>query len=249
MRWAVFSSAARPRIAANPGNAARPRAFTLIEVLLSLVILSVVVSVFWMSYDGMRHQEDLPESVRRIRSAVAMCRAKAMEEGRRYRMRIHRDGTIDLTRQLDPMIAPHLFGHIRNDWAYEALLLDDVWVESVQPMPDGPPPIGVVDDQLELTKYDIEEPIAVGELEAPLEIWFEPDGTSTSARWTLRHAAGPAIRMLLDGRVGRITTDQPPETDKDDRKPERPQAISAEEKTVGIVENEAEALNQARKGE
>lgn len=245
----MFSSSARRSIATKPGNAARPRAFTLIEVLLSLVILGVIVSVFWMSYDDVRHQEDLPESARRIRSAIAMCRAQGMSEGRRYRLRIHRDGTIDLTRQLDPMVAPHLVGRIRTDWAYEVLLLDNVWVESVQPMPEGPPPIGVVDDQLELTKYDIEEPTMVEELEGPVELWFEPDGTSSSARWTLRHGAGPTIRMLLDGRVGRITTDQPPTADNDDRKPQRPQPISVEEKTAGIVENEAEALDQARKGD
>lgn len=234
-------------IACFPGRRA-PRGFTLFELILTLFLLGLLASILWINLDATQHSEDLPESVRRMKSAIAMCRAEAMREGRRYRLRFHRDGSIDITRQLDPIAAPHLACRIASDWAQAPVLLGDVWIEAVQPMPDGPPPIGVEDDELQLTKFDIEAATPVAEMQQPFELWFEPDGTSTSARWILRHAYGTGVRMLLDGRVGRITTDDPPAME-DNTRPERPQAVPIEEKTNGVVEDAAAALAEYQRGD
>jgi type II secretion system protein H len=225
----------------------RRTAFTLLEVLLVIIIMSVMASVLLMDLDGILHRDDLPESTRRVQAALAMCRAEAMNNTRRYRLRFHKDGTIDITRQLDPLVAAHLVGQIKTDWAGNELLVGDVWVESVQKLPSGPPPLNVQDEELDLTKYDTELPTAVAEMSAPAEIWFEPDGTSGSARWTLRKKDGTGTRMLLDGRFGRVTMEDVPRIV--DQTVERPQALPAEEKNLGIVTNEREVLDEMRKGE
>lgn len=224
------------------------RGFTLFELILTLFLLGLLASILWTNLEETRHSQDLPESVLRMKSAIAMCRAEAMRDGRRYRLRVHRDGTLDITRQLDPIAAPHLCSRLQADWAQAALLLGDVWIESVQPMPEGPPPVGVEDDALELTKFDIGTPTAVGEMERPFEFWFEPDGTSTSARWTVRHVRSNGVRMLLDGRVGRITTDEPPKLEHN-APPQRPAAVAIEEKATGVVEDEAAALAEYQRGD
>lgn len=245
LRFILRPAVAVERLGSRKLNAAR-RAFTLIEVLVTLVLIGVLATVLWINVSATQHAEDLPESARRMKGMISMCRAQAMGEGRRYRLRVHRDGTLDVTRQLDPLIAPHLNGVIRADWANIEMLIGDVWIESVQPMPEGPPPLNVEDDKLDLTKYDEGEPTPVAEMERALEIWFEPDGTSSSVRWTLRHVEGSGIRMLLDGRLGRITADSADWANARGR-PQRPEPISSEERMTGIVEDEAQALEQYRR--
>lgn len=220
------------------------RAFTLIEVLLVIMILSVLFVVLMIEIGPMQRQYDLPQSAKRIKSMIAMCRAEAMANAQRYRLRIHRDGTLDLTRQLDPLLAPHLYAKVKKDWAHTQLLIGDTWVESILPLPDGPPPILVEDNELDIDEFDEEEPTPIAMLERPFELWFEADGTSNSARWTLREERGRGLRMMLDGRVGRITIEDVPRLEEEEI--ERPEPVLADEKTQNIVEDPQETLNELR---
>jgi len=185
---------------------AQRRAFTLLEVLLVISLLGLLASFLWPVFGDVGDNKQLDESAERVKALVAMCRAEAMNESRRYRLTFRIDGSIKLTRQLDPIDAPHIFVRVREDWASTAILLEKVWVESVLPLQDGPPPLLVEDDHIDF--YDEDElelePLRVDEMEEAFLLDFRPDGTSASARWVLRDEYGRGVQMTLDGRVGRL---------------------------------------------
>jgi prepilin-type N-terminal cleavage/methylation domain-containing protein len=182
------------------------RAFTLLEVLLVIALLGFLASFLWPVFGDVGSSRQLDESVERMKSLVAMCRAQAMNESRCYRLTFRLDGSIKLTRQLDPFDAPHIYVRVRDDWAATPCLLEQVWVESVLPLAEGPPPLLVEDDYIEFfDEEDLElELIRVDELEEPFELDFLPDGSSASMRWVLRHEQGHGMQVTLDGRLGRM---------------------------------------------
>jgi len=183
-------------------TAVRP-AFTLFELLLVVIIVGVVASFAWPQVFGSSRRAELDESVRRVRAAVVMCRAQAMNETRSYRLLFREDGSIRLQQQLDPVYAPQAFVSVHDPWALTAVLLDHVWIESILPLPEGPPPLLVDDEVIEFAEFD-EEQIPIEQYEGEFELVFSPDGTSRSLRWVLRHADGPGVQVTLDGRLGRV---------------------------------------------
>jgi len=180
-----------------------PNAFTLLEVVIVLLLLGLLAAFTWPEFGQARRSEELHESARRMKTLVQMCRARAMNESRRYRVTFRLDGTLKVTRQRDPILAPHEYFKFREPWASMAFLLEHVWIEAVLPLPEGPPPMLVEDELIEFEEFE-EEPIAVTELEREFELNFEPDGTSDSARWVLRGEDGRGVEMTLDGRLGRV---------------------------------------------
>lgn len=181
-----------------------PPAFTLLEVLLVVALLGLLAALVLPDFTTAAAAENLRESAHRLRALAAMCRAEAMNATCRHRILVRSDGSVRVRRQADPLKAPHLYITPREDWAHVAVLLPDVWVEAVQMLPDGPSPIRIIDDQLEFPETEL-DPIAVEDLDRPLEINFEPDGTCNSVRWVLRDARGHALLLTLDGRLGRVT--------------------------------------------
>lgn len=183
------------------------RGFTLLELLLAITLLGILVAFAWPSFSSVQRSEHLGESARRMSAMVAMCRAEAMNEGCRYRVKIRLDGSVRVQRQLDPIIAPHRYVTVRAGWMQTHPLLDDVWVERVQILPEGPPPILIVDDLLEFPEMEI-DPLPIEELDEALSIDFEPDGSCNSLRWVLRDERGRGLLMTLDGRLGRVTIEE-----------------------------------------
>lgn len=178
------------------------RAFTMFEVLLVILLLGIIAVVAYPAVSGGRGRQ-LGESIDRMRALVAMCRAESVNEARKYRVTFEPNGKLTVTRQVDPIDAPDQFETVGHHWASVEFLLDDVWVESVQKLPDGPAPLLVEDDSVEFTELE-DDPTALGEIEESPTIDFEPDGTSGSIRWVLRDALGYATMVTLDGRIGRI---------------------------------------------
>lgn len=204
---------------------------TLVELLLVISLLSFLALILWPDFQAVSRSEQLDESARRMRSLVAMCRAEAMNQSRMYRVAIRPDGTLKVEQQVHPIRAPELYGRVRSDWARLAILLDTVWVESVTPLPEGPPPVLLDDEVIEYEErgydYDLElEPVLVDEYDAPVLIEFRPDGTSTSLRWVLREERGRGLEMTLDGRLGRISVVPVEALDEDST--ERPPAYEDE---------------------
>jgi type II secretory pathway pseudopilin PulG len=201
-------------------------AFTLFEVLLVIAILMMLAAFSWPLFSTAREAEELIESARRTRTLIQMCRARAMNESRRYRITFQLDGTLVVRRQRDPLYAPHEYYKFRESWATSPALLERVWVESLLPLPDGPPPIDVEDDLVEFEEFD-EEFFAITDLDRDYELDFEPDGTSGSACWVLRAVDGRGIEMTLDGRLGRVTIEPVERLEADSV--ERPDPVDVDE--------------------
>lgn len=206
--------------------AALLRGFTLLEMLMVIAILGVVAMFVVPNFDRGAEAEHLSESGRRMRSLVTMCRAEAMNQTVRYRVRIRPDGTVRVLRQADALKAPHLYIRPPVDWVQTEILLPDVWVAAIQVLPEGPTPVRIIDDKLEFPETEL-LPIPVEELERAIDIDFEPDGTTNSLRWVLRDVRGKGLLLTLDGRLGRITTDEWPNVAPEDAT--RPEAWPEEE--------------------
>lgn len=177
--------------------------FTLLEVLMVVALLGVVAAFMWPEFHNVATAEHVKESARRLQALVSMCRAEAMNETRTYRIRTRPDGSVRVLCQADALKAPHLYITPPVGWARQQILLSDVWVEGVQLLPEGPPPIRIIDEQLEFPEVEI-KPVPVVELPAALDLDFAPDGTCNSLRWVLRDERGSGLLVTLDGRFGRV---------------------------------------------
>ncbi len=176
------------------------RAFTLMEVLLVVVLLAMLAAIVWPNFEAIGQSDRIDESVQRQKALIGMCRAQAMNETRRYRITLKPDGSLQLSRQKDPLTAPETYVLVGDGWADVEWLLKDVWVDAVLPLPLGPPPLNVQDEQFQLS----EEELIPARLEQAYHIEFEPDGSSSSALWVLRDVRGQGRQITLDGRLGRI---------------------------------------------
>lgn len=196
---------ARTRSAAT-SPPTRRAGFTLLEALLVIFLIGVIAAFSWPDFHESTRAARLRESVRRMTHLVAMCRAEAMNQSRVYRISLLPDGTLLTLRQLDAVLAPETYVQFDAPWAQTPILLDEVFVEGVLPLADGPPPLIVEDDTIDF-EYENEEdlePMRIDDLTEPLNVDFQPDGTSGSARWVLRDGRGTGVQMTLDGRIGRL---------------------------------------------
>ena len=190
-----------------------------------VALLAVVAAIAWPDFWQARRSEELDESARRMSTLVQMCRAQAMNEARRYRLAFREDGTIRVTRQRDPILAPHEYFRFRDSWANLPFLLEHVWVDALLPLPEGPPPMELEDELLEFEEFD-DEPVPVTELEREYQLNFEPDGISNSLRWVLRDQDGRGLEMTLDGRLGRVRISS---VERLTDEPERPEPLEEDE--------------------
>ena len=177
--------------------------FTLLEVLMVLALLGVLIAFAWPDFAAVSAGERLKDSAQQMRALIAMCRAEAMNETVNYRIKIRLDGGVRVLRQADALNAPQLYITPRSGWAHQAVLLEDVWVEAVQDLPEGPPPIQIIDEKLEFPEMVV-DPQRIDERAQPVEINFAPNGDCDSLRWVLRDARGQGLLMTLDGRLGRV---------------------------------------------
>lgn len=203
-------------------------AFTLLEVLLVIALLGVVAAYALPSFFGSAQREQLDESARRFKASFAMCRAEAMNEARIYRIQILPDGRMRVQRQVDPLYAPQYFNPVQSDWSATNILLDDVWVESVQLLPDGPAPILIVDENLEVADQEVDL-TSISDFEDPIDLDIAPDGSCPSFRCVLRDVEGYGVMLSLDGRLGRLTIDSAESITKDDVLRPEPYDLSDEE--------------------
>lgn len=201
-------------------------AFTLLELLIVIVLLATLAAFSWPELGRAREAEQLDESARRMKTLIQMCRARAMNESRRYRITFRLDGTLKVRRQRDPLYAPQEFHPFREPWAATSAVLERVWIEALLPLSEGPPPIDVEDELIEFEEFE-EELIPITDLERELELNFEPDGTSGSVRWVLRDQDGRGLEMTLDGRLGRVVAEPVERLDSD--AVERPEPLEEDQ--------------------
>lgn len=185
-------------------------AFTLLEVILVLFIFGLLLLLAVPNLDPAARTEQLDETVRRMKTLVALCRAQAMNDSVVYRITFELDGTVSVQRQLDPITAPDQFIDVPPNWSDLDYVLDEVWIAELQSLPDGPAPILVQDDEIEFDPNQVLDPVPIEQIEQPLTLDFDPDGSCSSFRWILRDKAGRGMMMTLDGRLGRIAVEPMP---------------------------------------
>jgi prepilin-type N-terminal cleavage/methylation domain-containing protein len=204
-----------------PRTANRPTTrsgFTLLELLLVIGLIGLLAAFAWPEFSNAARAERLIESARRMETLVAMCRAEAMNEGRQYRIEVAIDGSVGLRRQLDPVLAPHIFERFTSGWAQTEPLLDNVWIEAVQILEEGPLPVHIIDEELQLPELELDVVLTpVEEFQCddcpdptvPPDLWitFKPDGSCNALRWLLRDTQGRARLQTLDARLGRVNTE------------------------------------------
>jgi prepilin-type N-terminal cleavage/methylation domain-containing protein len=200
------------------------RAFTLLELLIVVALLGLLAAIAWPNFVVEERSAQLDESVRRMKALVSMCRAQAMNQSCRFRVEFRQDGSVRALRQRDALEAPDEYVAAGAAWADGRPLLEEVWVESVAALPDGPAPLLVEDDDIEFAEQDIEL-IDVIELDQPIALDFEPHGSCGSLRWVLRDSLGRGLQMTLDGRLGRV---QIAEAERIDN-PQRPTKLDVDE--------------------
>lgn len=203
------------------------RAFTLIEVILVIAVVSVLMAIVVPDWRSAGEGRRLAESVDRFQTLVAMCRAEAINTGRTYRLVFRVDGTVLVQRQLDPYESPEAFVLHEAGWARRSPLLKDIWVEAVLPLPDGLPAEYLEDESIGYEIIDEEEYelILVEDLDEDLAIDFAPDGSTDSCWWVLRAENGEGVQMTLDGRTGRIERYEVEPLDAEDAEPPEPEEL------------------------
>lgn len=186
----------------------RKRGFTLIELLLVIALLALLASMVWPDFVVSSDYERLDESARRMRSLISMCRAEAMFQSRVMRIGFRTDGSLRIDAQIDPIYAPDFFTPVNEPWARQEVLLEGVWVNALHLLPDGPAPLNIDNnDQLEVIEELVKEPLPIESFASTQWIRFSPDGSAESAKWILRDKFGRAIRLIFDGRMGRVTSE------------------------------------------
>src|SRR5437868_9034439 len=120
----------------------RGRAFTLMEVLLTIAVLGLIIAFTFADYGRIAASRSLEESSDRLRTLVVRVQAESMRSGLKYRIMFpgtpdpldlaHRDEKVDIPiqtaqpsveRQADPLGNPDLFtSDFTADWAGTSVL-------------------------------------------------------------------------------------------------------------------------------
>jgi prepilin-type N-terminal cleavage/methylation domain-containing protein len=133
MRMGLALGDAMPVSRVPAGGGGSARAFTLIEVLITLSLLVLLASMAWPALQTQITSSELPESAERVRSALAMARCEAVMEHRRFRVRfVKEEQQPKIECEADPINQPGVFTASTADWANEPMLLADVQVHDIQ---------------------------------------------------------------------------------------------------------------------
>lgn len=179
--------------------AARRRAFTLLEVLLTLAVLVILASFAWPALDRLAETERLGKAADRVRARWASARASAIESGQMIVFRYTPGG---------------------NSYRVECLETDEdtppaclARLPLEQTLPKGirfAPEQGGTDlltDPLAASDLDVEMLMAGSGWSAP--IVFYPDGTCSDAQLELRDDRQWSVRVTLRGMTGMARASRP----------------------------------------
>ncbi len=109
------------------------RAFTLLEIVVSLGLLVLILALAWPIMQNQIAASALPESAARLRDTLFMARSHAMMENRRVRIRFAPNEQVPYIEiELDPVRFPGEWEAISAAWAREPLLLGDVQVVMIE---------------------------------------------------------------------------------------------------------------------
>jgi len=204
-------------------NHRRARGFTLVEIVLVVGLVLLITALAAPRLTHLLEREELPGSGRQLRSLIALVRANAAFDGKRYRIRFPEQEETDsvgeqrqpiVERELDPIRYPEEFVEVTSPWAVGNTLLADVWCAEVRL---GRPTIerlqrlrearSEVESKLRKEFENLEEFVP----ERP-PVYVEPDGSSEWATFVLTQAPReidiedledhPRIELIIEGTTG-----------------------------------------------
>lgn len=200
----------------------RRRGFTLLEVLLTIGVLLLILALSFPDYKAMMQQRALKESGSQLKALIIMCHAKAMQEGRRYR--VYFPGTPDpndkladkeidvpyetlqpkVERQADPLINPEWYEEVAADWIPQKIMMEGTRCVAVLP---GKPNFAIKPES------PIAGPSVSEDFAEFVRVTFHPDGTSDWATFVITDLpydvhveafhVGRIINVIVDGRTGK----------------------------------------------
>jgi len=167
--------------AASPkaNRAGGERGFTLIEVLLSMVILLALLGAVAVSFSSVREGAELDEGAARFETLLRLAQAHAANTGRRVEISFQEKpadlipsmlATVRVGWEADPFSEPGIYRPIREPGWNLDLVNELVGVAASGPLSEA------VDPELNVEESTGEE------LDLMLPITFLPDGSSDSAR-------------------------------------------------------------------
>lgn len=196
------------------------RAFTLLEVTLAIGLLIVVSAIAIPSFVRQVEREELPGSGRQLRSLLALARANASFEGKRYRIRFPKEDETDalggdqqplIEREDDPIHDPEVFTEVTAPWAIGKTLLGKVWCVEVRLGRPTIEDLRIRRDEITEISDELLESSEDFEPEYP-PLYIEPDGSSEWATFTLTNAPRgtpydeledhPRIDLIVEGTTG-----------------------------------------------
>lgn len=195
-------------------------AFTLLEVTLAIGLLVAISAIAIPNFVRQVEREELPGSGRQLRSLLALARANASFEGKRYRIRFPKEDEKDalggdrqplIEREDDPIRDPEVFHEVTAPWAFGKTLLGKVWcVEvrlgrpTIEDLRERRDEVTEISDELLRSTEDFDP-------EYP-PLYIEPDGSSEWAKFTLTNAPRgtkideledhPRIDLIVEGTTG-----------------------------------------------
>ncbi|MGC9453922.1 MAG: GspH/FimT family pseudopilin [Phycisphaerae bacterium] len=178
-------------------NSPRASGFTLVELVLVLVVLSLLAGVTALSLGGFGRSQELDESARRLETALRLARAEAAGAGRRIRLRPDAEtGTLDVVWEPEPLERPGEFESYPCNWR-GYLPGGNVWVVGSE----------LTGESRYRTLWS--ERASRDESDARFEpLTFYPDGTSDSGEIELESDAGTIV-LRISGLTGVVTRVQP----------------------------------------
>ncbi|MEX2216769.1 MAG: type II secretion system protein [Phycisphaeraceae bacterium] len=169
----IVNRAASVRAHSDRSVITHQHAFTMIEVMLSIALLTILLGVIGVGFFGRASDRYLDEGSRQFETTLRMMRAEAATQGRRFRLSFNAEsGRVLVQWEPQPLAQPNEFLDYTDSVWVELLPHDYVRVLSVQRTGDS-----AVDTLL----YGSGDSASMGEDAVTQYIDFYPDGTCDSA--------------------------------------------------------------------
>ena len=198
----------------HPARRFRP-AFTLMEIVLVLCILAAMAALVWPALDGPLANQRLRKAADQVRTEWSAARIEAMESGQTCVFRhVPQSDTFQVDCHLteltadDPTFGGDFRGHLpdRTGESDE----DGTSQPKAKHLPEGITFVAAetaVDTRAATIVSESDQPPAAGPgLSEP--ILFYPDGTTSTARLSLKNEFGRYIELTLRGLTGTVKVGQ-----------------------------------------
>jgi len=196
------------------------RAFTLLELVLTILILGLIVGFMYPDLERLFRSRRLQESAEQMRSLIIMTRSRAMRDGIRYRIQFpgtpdpldkNAEREIDVPfetlqpevfRQDRPLEFPDSFAKVEEEWTQQGFLKDGVRCVATYYGTnfDETPGTPIVGPSITEGKWEF------------VSLTFNPDGTCDHLTFRLTDLPGDVeptridptrvIDLIVDGRTG-----------------------------------------------